>query len=60
MDLTPLVHEGIAPTRGETDQIKKDKVKFFCPYTTTLIELRLDRQPLPPVNQTPRSGKKER
>ncbi len=33
--------------RGEKDQVKKDKVKFLFPYTTPLIELRLDRQPLP-------------
>lgn len=42
MDLTPLVREGIAPIKG-----KEAKVKFFAPYTTTLIELKLDRQPLP-------------
>ena len=42
LDLTPLVTEGVAPVDG-----KAGKVKFFCPYTTTLIELRLDRQPLP-------------
>lgn len=42
LDLTPLVREGVAPVEGKTA-----KVKFFAPYTTTLIELRLDRQPLP-------------
>ncbi len=42
MDLTRLVREGVTPVEGKTD-----KVKFFAPYTTTLIELRLDRQPLP-------------
>ena len=47
LDLTPLVREGVAPVEGEKGEVKKDKVKFFCPYTTTLIELRLDRQPLP-------------
>jgi hypothetical protein len=41
------VREGVAPVEGEKGEVKKDKVKFFCPYTTTLIELRLDRQPLP-------------
>jgi len=35
LNLTPLLHDA--------------EMKFFFPYTTTLVELRLNREPLPPA-----------
>ena len=43
----PQESDGRWDAELKLDHLLKAEVKFFCPFTTTLIEIRLNREPMP-------------